>query len=205
MRSAIGQLELDDILHMRAKINAEILANLEVAADPWGLEVLRYEITEVSPDVEIQRAMDKQAVAERDRREQVLSAEGNKRSEVLQSEGIKLRKQNESEGELIKVRNEAQAMKERLILEATGKAEATLLQANAQAEAIRVVAEAMKAEGGMNAAQLELARDYVSMYGEMGSTSNTMIFSDKPGDMNSLVAQAAAVFSSTNQMLPERQ
>lgn len=94
MRAAIGKLDLDDILHARAQLNQDVTQTLEEAATPWGLEILRYEITEISPDREIQMAMDKQAVAERDRREQVLSAEGNKRAAVLESEGVKLRKQN---------------------------------------------------------------------------------------------------------------
>ena len=49
--------------------------------------------------------------------------------------------------------------------------------------------------------QLEVARDYVKMYGEMGSKSNTMLFMEKPGDMSSLMAQAAAVMTETNKVI----
>jgi len=144
MRSAIGSLELDEILRARSQLNDKIRVGLQDAAAPWGLVINRYEIVEITPDKDIQRAMDKQAVAERDRREQVLAAEGMKRSQVLQSEGEKLRKQNESEGELIKVRNEAQARKERSVLEAEGEAKAVTLKAEAQAEAIQRVASALE-------------------------------------------------------------
>eukprot|EP00462_Mataza_sp_D1_P004619 CAMPEP_0175100336 /NCGR_PEP_ID=MMETSP0086_2-20121207/7041_1 /TAXON_ID=136419 /ORGANISM="Unknown Unknown, Strain D1" /LENGTH=311 /DNA_ID=CAMNT_0016374457 /DNA_START=154 /DNA_END=1089 /DNA_ORIENTATION=+ len=195
MRAAIGSMEFDDILQERQAINDKVLNALQKAADPWGVEVLRYEITEVQPDRAIVKAMDKQAIAERDRREQVLAAEGLKRSFVLESEGIKLRKQNESEGELIKIRNEAQAEKEKLTLEAEGKAQAILVQAQAQAEAIRRVAEALNSPGGQSAAQLDLAAKYVKMYGELSGKSNTMLIQEKPADINSLVSQAAAVFN----------
>lgn len=202
MRSSIGALELDEILHARQHLNDKIRIELQDAAEPWGMEISRYEIVEISPDREIQRAMDKQAVAERDRREQVLAAEGMKRASVLESEGEKLRKQNESEGELIKIRNEAQAQKEKSVLEAEGEAAAVALRATAQANAIKQIAAALEGKGQM-AAQLDVARDYVTMYGEMGKQSNTMLFMDKPGDITSLMAQAAAVVSETNKITSE--
>merc|ERR1719199_570006 len=77
MRSAIGELELDEILHNRAGLNTIIKGSLQEAAVAWGLEIRRYELTEITPDEEIRIAMDKQAAAERSRREQVLRAEGD--------------------------------------------------------------------------------------------------------------------------------
>lgn len=117
MRAAIGELELDDILHARAHLNSIIRKTVQESAAAWGLEIKRYEITEVSPDKFITEAMDKQAAAERDRRKKVLDAEGNKRSIELQSEGLRIQMKNESEGMLIKVRNEAEARKLQLVLE----------------------------------------------------------------------------------------
>jgi regulator of protease activity HflC (stomatin/prohibitin superfamily) len=111
MRAAIGELELDQILHARNTLNALILKSVNEAAMEWGLEIRRYEITEISPDKFITEAMDKQAAAERERRKKVLEAEGDKRSAELESEGVKIRMKNESEGTLIKVRNEASRRK----------------------------------------------------------------------------------------------
>ena len=48
MRSAIGEMELDEILHGRARLNALIKGSLQEAAVPWGLEIRRYEITEIT-------------------------------------------------------------------------------------------------------------------------------------------------------------
>lgn len=96
MRSAIGEMELDEILHGRARLNSLIKGSLQEAALPWGLEIRRYEITEITPDQQIRIAMDKQAAAERDRREQVLRAEGDKQRAQLTSEGMKISLTNES-------------------------------------------------------------------------------------------------------------
>jgi len=199
MRAAIGRLELDEILHAREALNDQVRSHLSEAAEPWGISIKRYEITEILPDEEIQRAMDKQAVAERERREQVLAAEGLKKSQILESEGIKIKKQNESEGELTKVRNEALAEKEKRVLEAEGEAQAILTKANAQAEALRAIGNALDSDQGRAAAQLDIAKDYLEMYGEMGSQSNTMVFSKEPGDVHAMLAQAAAVLTTTSE------
>jgi regulator of protease activity HflC (stomatin/prohibitin superfamily) len=195
MRSAIGEMELDEILHGRARLNAVIKGGLQEAAVPWGLEVKRYEITEIMPDPQIRSAMDKQAAAERDRREQVLRAEGNKTGATLTSEGVKIALQNESEGNLIRVRNEAEAAKIMSIRVAEGEAEAIRQTAQAHAEALNMIAAELEKPGGMDAAKLALAQNYVEMYGEMGKESNTMIFNDRPADVSSLMAQAVTAMN----------
>lgn len=134
--------------------------------------------------------MDKQAAAERDRREHVLRAEGAKRRAELESEGVRISLQNESEGNLIKVRNEAEANKSRILLEAEAQSVAIEKVAKAQAVALKEIAVELNKKGGEQAAQLALARDYVQMYGEMGKQSNTILFNDRPADVNALLTQA---------------
>ena len=190
MRSAIGEMELDEILHGRARLNALIKGGLQEAAEPWGLEIRRYEITEITPDQQIRVAMDKQAAAERDRRERVLRAEGEKRRAELESEGVKISLTNESQGTAIKVQNEAEATKTRLLREAEGQAAAIRLMAAAQAAALQTIAAELQKEGGVEAARLALAREYVDMYGEMGQKSNTILFNERPADVSALMAQA---------------
>jgi regulator of protease activity HflC (stomatin/prohibitin superfamily) len=164
------------------------------SAVAWGLDILRYEITEVTPDKFIVEAMDKQAGAERDRRKKVLEAEGDKRSAELESEGVKIRLKNESEGTLIKVTNEAQARKMQIVLEAEGEVSAIKMRAEAQATALNTLAEALahSAHSG-EAAKLAVAREFITMYSDIGQKSNTMIFSERPGDLNALLAQASSV------------
>lgn len=203
MRSAIGEMELDEILHGRARLNSLIKGSLQEAAVPWGLEIRRYEITEITPDQQIRTAMDKQAAAERDRREHVLRAEGDKQQAQLASEGVKISLTNESEGNLIKVRNEADASKTKILREAEAQAEAIRMTAQAQAEALQVIAAQLAQPGGPEAARLALAKDYVSMYGEMGKESNTMIFNERPADVSALLAQAVtAMQAATTGQVP---
>jgi regulator of protease activity HflC (stomatin/prohibitin superfamily) len=194
MRAAIGEMELDEVLHARAQLNTIIRGAVQEGAAPWGLKILRYEITEVTPDTKMREAMDKQAAAERTRRERVLTAEGSKQEKELESQGYKIMLTNESEGELIRTQNAAKATKLQRILEAEGEAKAIELKAEANAKSIHMIAEALNEAGGGEAARLALAKDYVHMYGEMGSKSNTMLFQDKPADMNALMAQVATVF-----------
>jgi len=203
MRSAIGEMELDEILHGRARLNALIKGSLQEAAVPWGLEIRRYEITEITPDQQIRLAMDKQAAAERDRREHVLRAEGDKQRATLTSEGVKISLTNESEGNLIKIRNEADASKTKILREAEGTAEAIRMTAKAQAEALKTISAELEKPSGQLAAQLALAKDYVSMYGEMGKESNTMIFSERPGDVGALLAQAVTAMNAANAAAPK--
>ncbi len=105
---------------------------------------------------------------------------------------------NESEGNLIKVRNEAEAKKTELILEAEGRAKAEEISALARSNAINLMAQALSSQNGQEAAKLQISREYIAMYGEMGSKSNTMIFSERPGDVNALIAQASAIVGSIN-------
>merc|ERR1712151_610526 len=113
-------------------------------------------------------------------------------------EGIKISLTNESEGTLIKIRNEAEAKKTMLVREAEGEAEAIKIKAMAQAQAINSIAKELQSSHGKDAAHLALAREYVDMYGVMGSKSNTMIFNDRPADLSSSVAQTATVLNSVN-------
>lgn len=200
MRAAIGELELDQILHARAQLNTMIRAAIQEAATKWGVHILRYEITEVSPDKVIMEAMDKQAAAERGRRKKVLDAEGDKRSAELESEGVKIKMMNESEGTLIKIRNEAEAQKSKILLVAEGESKAMEIRALAQAKAISLIAQALNEGGASEAAKLQVAREYIAMYADIGSKSNTMIFNDRPADVNALLAQASAVMASNNSM-----
>merc|ERR1712028_259216 len=94
------------------------------------------------------------------------------------------------------VKNEAEATKQRILLEAEGQAEAIRLTAKAQSEALEMIAQQINKVGGSEAAKFALAREYVSMYGEMGSQSNTIMFNDKPADVNALLSQAVVAMQS---------
>jgi len=76
LRSILGQAELDDLLSSREKMNTELQTILDTHTDPWGIKVSQVEIKHVDLPTEMQRAMAKQAEAERERRAKVINAEG---------------------------------------------------------------------------------------------------------------------------------
>jgi regulator of protease activity HflC (stomatin/prohibitin superfamily) len=76
LRSICGQQELDDLLSERDKINSRLQEILDVQTDPWGIKVSLVEIKHIDLPQEMQRAIAKQAEAERERRAKVINAEG---------------------------------------------------------------------------------------------------------------------------------
>ncbi len=76
LRSILGQSELDELLAERDKINHEIQSILDKHTDPWGIKVSNVEVKHIDLPQEMQRAMAKQAEAERERRSKVINAEG---------------------------------------------------------------------------------------------------------------------------------
>lgn len=89
LRTAIGQNDLDHLLKDRNSINNAVNSALNNSVEEWGIHVIRFEITELSPDKRIQEAMDLQSTAERERRSSVIAAEGRKRAMELDAEGKK--------------------------------------------------------------------------------------------------------------------
>lgn len=76
LRSVLGQSELDEILSKRDKLNLELQKIIDMHTEPWGVKVSNVEIKQVDLPQEMQRAMARQAEAERDRRAKVIAAEG---------------------------------------------------------------------------------------------------------------------------------
>ena len=76
LRSVLGQSELDDLLSQRDKINQKLQEIIDAHTDPWGVKVTNVEVKQIDLPQEMQRAMAKQAEAERERRSKVISAEG---------------------------------------------------------------------------------------------------------------------------------
>ncbi|MEO8793935.1 MAG: slipin family protein [Daejeonella sp.] len=76
LRSVLGQSELDDLLSQREKINLRLQQIIDTNTEPWGIKVSTVEVKQIDLPQEMQRAMAKQAEAERERRSKVISAEG---------------------------------------------------------------------------------------------------------------------------------
>lgn len=76
LRSVLGQVELDDLLARREDINSRLREIIDAATDPWGIKVSEVEVKGVDMPQEMQRAMARQAEAERERRGKIIAAEG---------------------------------------------------------------------------------------------------------------------------------
>ncbi len=76
LRSILGEMELDELLSQREKINEKLQAILDQQTDPWGIKVTNVEVKHVDISEELRRAMARQAEAERERRAKIIAAEG---------------------------------------------------------------------------------------------------------------------------------
>ena len=136
LRNLVGQLDLDETLVSRDKINQELRAILDEATNKWGVKINRVELQDIIPPADIQSSMEKQMKAERDRRAAILEAEGLKKSAILKAEGQKEAAINQAEGE-----------KQAAILKAEGIAQARVIEADAEKEAIHRIIDALADKG----------------------------------------------------------
>ena len=90
LRSVLGQSELDDILSQREKINHRLQQIIDSQTEPWGVKVSHVEVKQIDLPQEMQRAMAKQAEAERERRSKVISAEGEFQASQRLSDAAKI-------------------------------------------------------------------------------------------------------------------
>ena len=155
LRNIIGDMELDETLTSREVINTRMRASLDEATDPWGIKVNRVELKNIIPPAAIQDAMEKQMIAERERREAILKAEGEKRSTILVAEGKKQSAILDAEAEKQAAILHAEAQKERMIKEAEGQAQAVLKVQQATAEGLRMIKDAGADESVLTLKSLE--------------------------------------------------
>jgi len=182
LRSEIGKIDLDRTFEERAAINANIVREVDLASNPWGVKVLRYEIKNINPPRDVIDAMEKQMRAERE-----------KRAVILQSEGVRDAEINRAEGQKQKVIKESEAKREQQINEAEGEAAAIQAVAVATAEGLRQVAAAVGAPGGLEAMQLRIAEQYVAQFGELAKQGNSLIVPANLSDVASMLALAKNV------------
>ncbi len=142
IRAVIGELDLDQTLSSRERINSSLLTILDGATEPWGMKISRIELRKVEPPENLVRAMNLQMTAERERRATVVRAEGEKAALILAAEG----------------RREA----------AFRDAEARERMAQAEAEATRMVAGAASG-AGVDALRYFISDRYVKAFEALGA------------------------------------
>lgn len=148
IRAVIGDLDLDQTLSSRDRINSQLLGILDGATDPWGIKIARVEIRKIEPPENLIRAMNLQMTAERERRATVAKAEGEREASVKRAEGAKQAQILEAEGRLEAAKRDAEA-RERL--------------AEAEGNATRMVGEAAVGAGA-DALRYFIADKYVKAF-----------------------------------------
>lgn len=177
MRSIIGQTDLDKTFEERARINEVVVQALDEAAAPWGIKVLRYEISDIELPLSIKDALEQQMRAERERRAAIAKSEGERQAMI-----------NVSEGQKQEIINLSEAEKQKQINEAEGRAREIELIAAATAEGLTKIAQAIQQPGGQDAVSLRVAEQYVKEFGNLAKEANTLILPAQLADIGSAVA-----------------
>jgi len=187
MRSEIGKIELDKTFEEREALNTNIVAQINEAAEPWGVQVLRYEIKDIEPPRTVLEAMERQMKAEREKRAVILESEGERQSAI-----------NVAEGQKRSIVLSAEADKAEQILRAEGEAQAIIAVADARAKALEVVGAAAIEEKGQKAIQLDLAESAIRAKEAIARESSVVLLSDEKTSASNMVAEAMTIINAIN-------
>ena len=193
LRSVIGKLELDKTFEERTRINQEVVEALDAATAPWGVKVLRYEIRDITPPATVMEAMEKQMRAEREKRATIAESEGEMQSQINRAEGAKAAAIAQSEGQ-----------KQAMINQAEGEAAQIRTVATATAEGLRIVGDQL-GNDGVAAAQLRLAEAYITEFGKLAKTGNSMIIPADVADAAGMVATMTKIIKPGHGLSAERE
>ena len=187
MRSEIGKIELDKSFEERESLNVNIVNAINMAAEPWGVQVLRYEIKDIEPPRTILDAMERQMKAEREKRATILESEGNRQSAINVAEGAK-------QAQVLA----AEADKAEQILRAEGEAQAIIAVANAQAQALDTVGQVARTEEGQKAIQLDLADKAIEAKRVIAKDSTVVLLPESNSNAANVVAEAMTIINTLN-------
>ncbi|MGD1988418.1 MAG: paraslipin [Pseudomonadales bacterium] len=182
MRSEIGKLELDKTFEEREALNTNIVAQINEAAAPWGVMVMRYEIKDIDPPRTVLDAMERQMKAEREKRAVVLESEGERQSSINVAEGQRQARVLAAEAE-----------KAEQILRAEGEASAILAVADAKAAALETLGAAANTERGQKAVQLNLAEQAIEARANIARESSVVLLSEGQTNAANVVAEAMTI------------
>jgi regulator of protease activity HflC (stomatin/prohibitin superfamily) len=157
LRAVIGDIDLDDVLSQRDRINELIRSRLDGETERWGIKVTNVEIREIDPPRDIQEAMNRQMSAERVRRAVVLEADGTREAAITIADG-------EKQSAVLNAEGARQAE----ILKAEGDQQAAVLRASGYSEALQKIQDTA-AGVGVNTMTLQ----YVEALKELGAGEST--------------------------------
>jgi len=163
-RSVIGLLDLDETFEERAKMSKKVVEVLGDVEKLWGIRVHRYEIKNIDTPRTVQKAMERQMTAERERR-----------AVIAKSEGVRDSKVNDAQGRRAEMVNISEAEMQRRINEAEGWANEIEAIAEATAVSIEQIADAISKPKGKEAMKLQLKQKYLDVLDGLGKDENQII------------------------------
>ncbi len=199
MRSEIGKLDLDRTFEERDTLNINIVNAINEAAEPWGVQVLRYEIKDIDPPASVLSAMEQQMRAEREKRAKILESEGLRQAAINEAEGEKQAQVLNAEAEKAAIVLAAQAAKEDQILRAEGEAQAIETVARARADALQVLGKEAVTAQGQKAVQLELAIQAIEARKAIAKEGTVVLMDGHKSEAGSTVAEAVSIVAAMNQ------
>ena len=182
MRSVIGQLDLDRTFEERERINAQVVASVDQASDPWGVKVTRYEVQNINVPASVLESMEYQIRAERDKRAVIARSVGEMESRI-----------NRSMAEMQEAINKSEGEKQRQINEAEGQAEEITALARATATGLGEVAGAIAAAGGEDAMLLRIAEAYLEQLRKLSNSATEVVLPMDLTDIGSVVDSLRSV------------
>lgn len=184
MRSEFGRLDLDKTFSEREIMNNSIVKAVDEASDPWGINVTRYEIKDITPEGPIIDAMEAQVRAEREKRAEILQSEGNKESRINISRGDKEESINISRGN-----------QQKQINESGGRAEAIKIVSKATAEGLKEIATAISQPNGEKAVNLQLINQFTQQLEDILKNARTSVL---PNNLAQVQAVVSTILSGLN-------
>jgi len=187
MRSEIGKIDLDKTFEERESLNVNIVNAINMASEPWGVQVMRYEIKDIEPPRTILDAMERQMKAEREKRATILESEGNRQSAINVAQGAK-------QAQVLA----AEADKAEQILRAEGEAQAIIAVADAQAKALDTVGQVANTIEGQKAIQLDLADKAIEAKRAIAKDSTVVLLPESNSSAANVVAEAMTIINTLN-------
>ena len=192
IRNIFGEMDLDTSLSARDSINDRLRSILDEATDKWGIKIIRVEIQDIIPPIELKDAMQKQMVAERAKREKITLAEADKQKNILDAEGIKQKQILEAEGANKAVILTAQAEKNKRVLEAEGESHSIKMVQEAVAEGLDAVRDVLgKTDGIEGVVLIETLKTQQEIAKSLAGGTNSKFF--LPNDLAGLFGAIGGV------------
>jgi regulator of protease activity HflC (stomatin/prohibitin superfamily) len=187
MRAIIGTMELDKTFEARDIINHKIVDVVDQAAEPWGIQVNRYEIQNLSPPKSVLESMEKQKTAELNKKADISLSEGDRDSKINRSQGLKEEAINKSEGE-----------KQKRINEAEGKAREIESIAQATAKGIESIASAINSSNGKEAVKLQIVQNFILQFTQLAKSNTEIVLPMDLTNIESITNSVTQIITKTN-------